>query len=430
MITFYGDTILFNPLESHHGNRYLHINIDNPVDQHEHFTGHPQLDYSVFESVTDSVEFKPFEEYTSGKNVVAIGLHGGWSVLKLKLIQAWFVNDPGRLQAWLDPDCLILLDYSEEGFCYEVFADLDRWITDNNLNHRVLYVSSAYNVSDLYSKWCARHRRRENMRSAWYGFFPNWLLNDHGNSTLTAQPAVWQTNTRRYMCLNRRPHPHRILLVTLLERFKLLESGAVSMPRDFAESEVIWQADDWDIPYQWQELADRFNGYIDYLNADFERVYAKLPLIADTADFSINYALNLNEDFYKDYPINVISETLFFSESAFASEKIWKPMLAEQIFFVMAAPFYLKCLREMGFQTFAPYVNEDYDTIADPDLRAVEMVRSLKQVLALDEPEFLVLLDRCRPVLEHNRRVLLDKTTLRQVINSDVARAIDNSWHT
>jgi hypothetical protein len=165
------------------------------------------------------------------------------------------------------------------------------------------------------------------------------------------------------------------------------------------------------------------------LNPDFERVYTKLPLIADTADFSINYALNLNQDFYKDYPINVISETLFFSESAFASEKIWKPMLAEQIFFVMAAPGYLKCLRKMGFRTFAPYIDEEYDTITDPDLRAVALVHSLKKVIDLDSIDFQTLLNNCQPVLEHNCRVLVDKATLREVINSKVAQAIDSSWH-
>ena len=428
MITFYGDTVLFNANESHHGNRYLRLDIANPYNQHEHFTGHPQLDYSVFDSMTDSVEFKSFDQYNTGKNVVAIGLHGGWSDLKLQLIKEWFLEDSDRQQAWADPNCIIVLDYSEEGFADEVFPDLYEWIADNDLNDRVLYVSSSYNVAELYAKWCVKRRRRENMRATWYGFFPNWLLNDHGHSTLNAIPAEWQPGTPRYMCLNRRPHPHRILLLALLERFKILDLGAVSMPKHFAELEVIWQDRDWDIPYQWQLLADRFNGHIDYLDPDFERMYAKLPLIADTDNFSINYALNLNQDFYKDYPINVILETLFFSESAFASEKIWKPMLAKQIFFVMAAPGYLKCLRKMGFRTFAPYIDEEYDTITDPDLRALALVHSLNKVIDLNDIDFQALLNNCQPALEHNCCVLVNKSKLRQVINSKLAQAIDSSW--
>jgi hypothetical protein len=200
------------------------------------------------------------------------------------------------------------------------------------------------------------------------------------------------------------------------------------MPKHFDEKEVIWKPMDFDIRYQWDLLQTRANGFIDYLNEDFEELYHRLPLIADTDVFSTNYALNLNTDYYKDYPINVISETLFFSAATFASEKIWKPMLMEQIFFVMAAPFYLQSMREMGFQTFDPFIDETYDTILEPLDRATEMVRSLKKVIKLDDKGFQQLLDNCRPILKHNKQLLNDPVTLETVINQRIARAIDKTW--
>ena len=428
MITIYGDEIADDPTDPHTNNRYLTVNIENPDDENQHFTGHPQLDYSVFKYINEGVEFKTIDNYIPGKNVVIIGLHGGWNIDKLTQITKWFTKDSAHLKPWFDRDCLIVLDYSEEGFTTEVFGDVWTWIEQYNLQDRVLYVSSSSNVATLYREWCYLTRHYANMRTAWYGFFPNWLLKDHGAHTVVSQSAEWTTRTPRWMSLTRRPYQHRILLTTLLEHYRILDSGGVSMPRDFSEREVQWKPEDFDIPLQWSMLKDRVNGSFDSLDPAFDRMYAKLPLVADTDDFGTNYALNLNDDFYRDYPINLVSETLFFSAATFQSEKIWKPMLMEQIFIVMAAPYYLASLRDMGFKTFAPWINEDYDLMLDPVERALAVVTTLKDILALDDEEFAQLLDHCRPILDHNRAVLTDKGRLEQVINTGVAQAIETTW--
>lgn len=428
MITFYADVIADNLNDPHITNRYLCQNINTRDDVEQDFTGHAQLDFSVFSYIEQPVEFLTFDKYKSGQNVVAIGLHGGWNTAKLTKIKSWFVSDTNRRQAWLDPNCLIILDYSEEGFTTEVFEDLWTWIQDNGLVDRILYVSSSYNVSGQYREWCYYNKLGENMRAAWYGFFPNWLLQDHGALSVASGKATWASN-KRYMCLNRRPHPHRILLTTLLEYFNVLDQGAVSLPKEFSEKEITWQSSDWDIQYQWNFLRYRYNGYLEYLQPSFERLYNQLPLIADTDVFSTNYALDLNRDFYQNYPINVISETLFFSTATFASEKIWKPMLMEQIFFIMAAPFYLKGLRDMGFATFDPYIDESYDLVLDPLERANEMVASLRTVVKLSDQKFQSLLYRCEERTAHNKNLLKNKSKLESTINCQVAKAIEQTWH-
>lgn len=427
MITFYADTVADNLVDPHISNRYLHQNINLTNDAEQDFTGHAQLDFSVFGYINEPVQFLTFDKYKSGRNVVAIGLHGGWTSNKLTKIKSWFMSNSHRQQAWTDPNCLILLDYSEEGFTTEVFEDLWTWIQDNNLIDRVLYVSSSYNVSGQYREWCRLEHLGENMRAAWYGFFPNWLLRDHGELTIATGKAKWN-NHKRYMCLNRRPHPHRILLTTLLEYFQVLGQGAVSLPKHFDEKEIVWKPQDWDIPYQWNLLQYRANGYLEYLQPSFERLYRQLPLIADTEVFSTNYALDLNRDFYQDYPINVISETLFFTTATFASEKIWKPMLMQQIFFIMAAPGYLKDMQDMGFATFDPYIDESYDSVLDPLERACEMVASLKSVVELSDLKFQRLLYQCEERVIHNKNLLCDKAKLEAMINSRVANAIEHSW--
>lgn len=431
MITFYGDKIAPNLKDKSLWNRFLEQHISNHINDTQHFTIHPQLDSHIFNYFKDDLSFKTFNEYQIGqKNLVIIGLHGGWTSLKLELIKEWFLTDANRLLAWNDPNCQIVLDYSEEGFTTEVFPGLWVWINENNLQDRVLYVSSSVNVTLLYHKWCRLNLAYHNMKTSWYGFFLSWIMKDRAMRRVTTELplAQWNTSSPRYMCLNRRPHPHRILLITLLERYGIIEKGAVSMPKHFGEVEVLWKSEDFDIPYQWTTLKNGLNGMIDSLDNDFDNMYNKLPLIADTDNFAFNYALNINEEYYVQFPLNIISETLFFTESTFTSEKVWKPMLLGQLFLVMAGPYYLEGLRDLGFKTFSPYIDETYDTILDPVDRAIELVKSLKNLLSLNEQEFLNLLEHCQDAIQHNRALLTDLDRIGRLISSQVVLAIENYW--
>lgn len=428
MITFYGDTVNPNLNDPNIWNHYLCQHIDRPGPT-QNFTGQPQLDSAIFKYFKEPVKISTFNEYTPGKNVVIIGLHGGWNSVKLPAIHDWFTNNPHRLRAWQDPNCQIVLDYCEEGFTTEVFADVWQWVEEYNLQDRVLYISSSCNVDTLYREWCMLERNRPNMRCAWYGFFTNWITREKRLHNRTDLPvASYKIGNRRYMNLNRRPWTHRIFLLTLLEHYKLIPHGAVSMPRHFDEAEVYWNPEDFDIPLRWEVLRESYNGHLDYLQPAFERMYSQLPLVADKHDFSVNYALELNEAYYAEFPINVVTETLFFSAATFTSEKIWKPMLLGQIFIVIAAPLYLESLRALGFQTFAPYINEEYDTIFDPVERAVAIAETVKSLTELPEDQFVQLLERCRPIIEHNRQLLLERDYLDRLISRPVARAIESSW--
>jgi hypothetical protein len=432
MITFYGDLVAPLLDSDSTWNRYLEQRIQpNQSDFPQQFTVHPQLDSIVFNYINDSIELKSFEQYSSGKNVVIIGLHGGWNELKLPFIKEWFLSNSNRLTAWHDINCQIVLDYSEEGFTTEFFNAAHNWIIENDLQDRVLYISSSINVSELYLSWCKQHKQRPVMKAAWFGFFANWINFNRRftqDESYTVPMAMWQAGAKRYMSLNRRPYPHRILLTTLLEHLSLIEQGAISMPKYFKEPDINWEELDFDTEYQWEMLTERYNGHIDYLSSSFISLYNKLPLIADTDRFDINHAMDLNSEFYKHYPINVITETLFFTKSIFTSEKIWKPMLHGQIFLPLAAPYYLQSLRELGFKTFAPYINEEYDLIEDPIERAQALVKVLEGLLQLSESDFNKLLLNCKPLVEHNRQLINDKTRLDRIISIRAAHAIETYW--
>jgi hypothetical protein len=432
MITFYGDKITADFANPYLNNRFLEQHIQDKDVMYtgaQQFTVHPQFNSSAFKYFKSPVRFENFSNYTNGKNVVVIGMHGGWSETKLELIKQWFLKDPKRRQAWQDLNCKIIIDYCEEGFTTEVFADLHYWIVDNDLSDRVLYVTSSYKVKEQYAVWCRDNRKTANMQVSWFGFFLTWdVVRDQQARQKNICYYEKKKNKNRFMCLNRRPWSHRILLLTLLQKYKLVEHGAVSMPLEFNEVEISWQAADFNIPAKWEELKERFNGYLDYLDSDFNQMYNQLPLIVDTKNFEINRAFDLNESLYRQYPINLISETLFFTDAVFASEKIWKPMLMDQIFIVMSAPYYLQQLRELGFKTFHPYINEEYDLIEDPLDRANAVVDALANIVKLSDSEFDQLLENCKAIVQHNKKLITDVDQIDRIISQDLVDEIENFW--
>lgn len=429
-ITWYGDYIAPDFTDENLWNRYLKQYI--PEIDSKNFTQDPLLDFIIFNYFKSKNEFKTFTHYKhSERNIVIIGLHGGWNQEKLALINNWFFSDSNRLAAFSDPMARIIIDYSEEGFTTEVFEDLHTWVVQHGLTDRVLYVSSTCNVQSLYHAWCYKRKLPVLFQCAWYGFFANWI---NFNQRYRDKPelgipmAKWTPGTKRYMSLNRRPYPHRIYITTLLEHFKLVEHGAVSMPKHFTEKDINWGKEDFDLPYQWEQLKDRCNGSIDSLDASFNSLYNKLPLIADTDRFDINYALDLNNTLYDEYPINLVTETLFFTDSIFPTEKIFKPMLHGQIFLLCGAPGFLKQLRSFGFQTFGAFIDESYDSIDDPIERGIAIMRTLKSIVTMSEEDFGMLLYRCKGIIEHNRRLLTDKEFMDRLISEQVVRAIEKLW--
>jgi hypothetical protein len=72
---------------------------------------------------------------------------------------------------------------------------------------------------------------------------------------------------------------------------------------------------------------------------------------------------------YNDTACSIVSETNDNDHDVFMTEKIWKPIIAQQFFIVHGNYLYLQKLRGMGFKTFNNYFEEAYDLDRDPDTR-------------------------------------------------------------
>ena len=70
----------------------------------------------------------------------------------------------------------------------------------------------------------------------------------------------------------------------------------------------------------------------------------------------------------------------------------------------------------MGFETFSPWINEDYDTIDDDHDRATAIVAEMRRLVEMPEHEFVELLSQCQTRIQHNQRLFLERNNLQKIV--------------
>ena len=107
-------------------------------------------------------------------------------------------------------------------------------------------------------------------------------------------------------------------------------------------------------------------------------LYSKWPEKKLPHEYELPWAQNypqygMDQDIYEkpynDTACSIVSETNDNDNEIFMTEKIWKPIIAQQLFIVHGNFLYLQKLREMGFKTFNNYFEEVYDLDRDKDVR-------------------------------------------------------------
>jgi hypothetical protein len=110
--------------------------------------------------------------------------------------------------------------------------------------------------------------------------------------------------------------------------------------------------------------------------------------------------------------LHITSETEFDSGSTpFLSEKTWRPILNLQPFIYVGNYKSLEKLRSLGFKTFSPFINEDYDLIKDRRERFFAIEKEIKKFADMSIEEIHEWYYSITDILIHNQNVLKSYTT-------------------
>jgi hypothetical protein len=138
----------------------------------------------------------------------------------------------------------------------------------------------------------------------------------------------------------------------------------------------------------------------------------ELPWVHDYPAWGMDQ--EIYEKPYNDTYCSIVSETNDNSNEIFMTEKIWKPILAQQIFVVHGNYLYLQKLKEIGFKTFGAFFDESYDLEKDSSLR-IKKIADLCVNLKLANWSDLYL--RTIKLRDHNLKTFLNKFKLAEQVN-------------
>lgn len=138
---------------------------------------------------------------------------------------------------------------------------------------------------------------------------------------------------------------------------------------------------------------------------DIESVFAQAELprlfAGESEQIMSSYCLtNFAET--EDSLIYVPTETVYFGRRTHLTEKTFKAIALEMPFVLVAPAHSLAYLREYGFKTFSPLIDESYDTIEDPIGRVEAVTHILREIEARSAAAKLELQQQLAPIVEYN----------------------------
>ena len=193
------------------------------------------------------------------------------------------------------------------------------------------------------------------------------------------KPNKDKKRNKMYINLNRVPKSHRLRLIIRLIENDLLDKGynsLMSFPLGVRKiNRVLWHDQtekNWDLDQYESQFPKESRESIHKINK-------LLPMTVDFikpggAGFDYGHLLSGPSKNISDSYFNIVTESHYREWGSFlSSEKIMKPLIGMQPFFVIAQPYTLKYLRDSGFKTFGDIIDESYDNEVD-DIKRFNMV--------------------------------------------------------
>lgn len=261
----------------------------------------------------------------------------------------------------------------------------------------------------------------------------NWLrIFEHDASILAKKeeiniPPTLQEKeyARKFLSFNGMWRPHRSSLIAGLICEDILDEGFVSY-NTVPEISVDGQ--------------ENFDFLLDYHkhNKDFlQKLVYNAKSIKETNKLFLDTANNQKQnidlakisnsplEYYIMTYLSVVTETNYSKKTSdfhdsFAgqtgpgrllSEKTFKPITLKHPFIIAGVPGTLQLLREIGYKTFHPVINESYDLETDNSKRIEMIIHEIKRLCYMSPEELKYYLHACREICEYNFNVLKSKTS-------------------
>ena len=319
------------------------------------------------------------------------------------------------------PNSVVILDLNSEclDWAFLHYSDIivRELVTVHSFNYdNIIYITSAADVEmnrRNYYKYCIENNwmpLRIKYINTWEGSQAQHInLRDGIEFVANPNPA------KKFVFMNRGPRPHRIYLLCELIKRDLIKDCFLS----FNTTKEI-------IP-DYLHMDSHMPGLSKLMEEQLPKIVDQLPINL-TLDENHTNSLHVTEEeeyLYKDSLFALVAETQFMSSRVladpsmrdlghrppgpFLTEKTWKILRVKHPLVLASTPFCLQALRELGYKTFHPFIDETYDTIEDDMERINAVIAEVERLCSMSEEDTIQWLKDVQPICEHNYSVLKNR---------------------
>jgi hypothetical protein len=324
-----------------------------------------------------------------------------------------------------EPNFYLMINHTEEGeFRQENIVSIIRDLKQRKIPFdKVIFGTSCYNAENVIKKYLNESNITEEinilkhnwaLRSCskhWYNVLTDDEYKfygdiDHQETIVTKEDGIRRYRKNKFMSLNYRIRPHRMLFFGFMNNLGILNNNMIS-----------YDLGDENLEYLNMELRGRFEGnYKDPVNhewfdeniLDFTKINPTKQVV-DIPDIKMARGHGWErKETYLDSYINITTESQFFEDCWYMSEKTFKPIANLQPFIIVGSPHTLTQLKKLGFKTFSEFWDESYDIETDPFKRFEKITKIIKRLNNMSFDDLHELYLKTIPILEHNQGILLN----------------------
>lgn len=226
------------------------------------------------------------------------------------------------------------------------------------------------------------------------------------NNHLITKPYVFAAGVQRN---------HRVMLLSYLRHYQLLDRGHISYHFDVYDSHhkntnIKNQFDagpSMRTTVPWQGVNEEFymsdHDHMVWSNHSFAFIDQRQTFASDTHKFEKHQNISEHQPkFIQLGLVNLIAETYFDFPYPALSEKTFKAIFCKRAFIIAGPKNSLRTIQNLGFKTFDNFWDESYDQEEVPTLRLEKILTLIQKLCKMEATEIQDLSDKIASIAEYN----------------------------
>lgn len=313
-----------------------------------------------------------------------------------------YIDDEYMRAIRMEPNVKVLIWFPSEGFHLSMprFIDDLLWtLGDKGIpEEKIHIVFGDLRFEENFKHYCKKKKINSKIKTFGLNIFElnywietnrmyfskNRMTEINPNNELVHQSEVnfEEHRSKRFVCRNANPRPHRIYVLSQLFKKGYHEQGYISFLNRYFTPGVPTNIHDF----------TKEESVLKTVEEDMDVFLKQTPIILDETAESIGNDLNqrrMQKKHYLDSYFSIINETVcdsFPGDPLFITEKVYQPILQLHPFIVFGSRGTLEYLQDTGYRTFHGFmlIDEKYDRASNSADRMDQAMECVRRLCAFD----------------------------------------------